>query len=258
MSMRIKVEGDWSGVVSFAMAGAGLVLVIIFGSQNTIYNKFLNGGELFLYIITGLYLVAVLLLGIMAYRGREVPDGSTATVWENTGFDFWGNVESAMCLWAMAIGFGMLLTAGKAGTLSIYWIIVVVVVLLIIAWGVTWLNFVARIMVFTPNKMVILMKGRPFTIIRKTFEPQDWLGLHITWKEGQRGGRFASSPANLYFIYGVYDGGMIKIDSLRIPQNTKRSVGLTMIHETVETTAIRVGLPVPPWPDDEDIYLKNT
>jgi hypothetical protein len=241
--MRIKIAGDWSGTVSFAAAGIALMLMTIYGSQDTVTNA---------YIFPVLYLIVALWLGIMAARGRRVPDNSTFAVWENAGFDLVYNGMSVIGLFLFATGTQMLLTEGITG----YWLFVAIIVFLVIVWGIAQLNFAARIMVFTPEKKVILLKGRPFSFIRKTLEPKNWLGLHVAWVQGYNGGMRRNDPANLYYVWGVYDGGVIKLNTVSVSQDTKRAVGLAMVREMVEETAARVGLPVPPWPDDEDIYLR--
>ncbi len=252
--MRIKIEGDWSGTVSFFMGSMAVILMTAFVSRASSAEKLSASGAQHLYIIAGLYLVVAAILGIMAARGRTVPDGSTVATWENTGFDFWGNIMSTIVLWAMAMGTEIFLIEGQSGDIKAS-IMVPAIVLLVAVWGIAWLNFGARIIVFTPKKEVIVMKGRPLTFIRKTYKPQDWLGLHVSWQQGYNGGMYRSSPDNLYFVWGVYDGGVIKLNTVAIPQETKRATALQMVHELVEETAENVGLPVPPWPNDKDIYL---
>ncbi len=252
--MRIKVEGDWSGTISFVMAGMAVALLAYFGARATWGNRFSDVVAINLYAMAVCYFMLAAITGVAAYVGREVPDGSSWVTWESTGFDFWGNVMSMMALAMTALGLGAGLPAAKDLASPLLWLCVFAG-LLIVTWGVAWLNFGARIMVFTPDKKVLLLKGRPFTFIRKTFKPSDWLGLHVSWQQGYSGGMYRTAPDNLYFVWGVYKGGVIKLNTVNIPQETKRTEGLRLVHELVETTAEKTGLPVPPWPADKDIYL---
>lgn len=252
--MRIKIDGDWSGTVSFVMAAVAVTCMTIFLSGTSNAARLPASGVQHLYILAGLYLIIAMILGIAATRGREVPDGSSLVTWENTGFDFWGNIMSTIALWAIAMGFEIFLIEGQGDDIKISWLIVILG-LVVVTWGLAWLNFGARLVIFAPDKRVIIMKGRPLTIIRKTYEPRDWLGLHVSWAQGYAGGMYRNHPDNLYFVWGVQTSGVVKLNTLNIPQETKRSTALKMLHEVVEETAVKVGLPVPPWPNDKDIYL---
>ncbi len=249
--MRIHLEGDWSASWAFGLAAIPMMIAAYVG------DTFSPMVRVSVWGLGLLYIVIAILLGVFAKRGREVSDGSTWVSWNNTGSDAWMTLGSAFFLYAA--GFGTLMFVAVAALSSLHdWEMVGAVLggLLAVGWGIVQLNFAARVVVFTPNKHIEVLKGRPCAFFRKTFLPKDWLGLHVSYQQGYSGGMYYTHPDNLYVVWGVYPGGAIQLNTVNIPTETKRSEGLRMIREMVEDTAKNTGLPVPPWPADSDIYLR--
>lgn len=250
--MRIHLEGDWSAAWAFGLATCVTLFFSMFRQGQYDY-----GDQGVVYGIAVGFATFGLVFGILAKQGRNVPDGSTWNSWENTGSDAWWICGSAFFLYFSVFGtYVFVKNAVLSSVVDVMTLGLVSVGLLVVSWGIAWLNFSARIMVFTPEKDVLLLKGRPCSFITKKFRSKECVGLHVSWDQGYAGGMYHDHPDNLYFVWGIYPEGPVKLNTVNIPMETKRADGLKMIRNMVEETAAMVGQPVPPWPKDDDIYLR--
>jgi hypothetical protein len=240
--MRIHIPGDWAVAISFGLAGVVTLRIS--------------------YLMAAIYLIVGILGAVAARRGRAVPDGSTWVSWQNTNADgadpFWvfGTVlVLSFCALFVTSGTSAM---GVIGGWSLGRGLAVALAATVAAWGVYQINLTALVVVFTPDKTVIVLKGRPFILVRRMYRQADWLGLHVAYEQGYNGGRFRNSPDDTYTVWGVYMGGVVELNIVCIPRSVKRSDAVQQIRLMVEQTAEKTGLPVPPWPADSDIRLNST
>ena len=250
--MRIHLDGDWSATRSFIF---GAIFAAFFAYMD--YSSTGSISQPALPVIACVYLFISVVMGILAKRGREVLDGSTWVSWNNSGGDVFWELGSGFVLYGAGFGIITFLIQTTFTSLEDFQMLGAVLIgLIVVAWGIIEVNFGARVVVFTPQKEVLLLKGRPCIFLQKKYHPKDWLGLHVSWQQGYSGGMSHTAPDNLYYVWGLFPGGAIQLNILNVPQEVKRVDALKQLHEMVEETAEKTGLPVPPWPADKDIYFR--
>lgn len=230
---KLHLPGDWAPTVVFALAGVPLYLIPAEPGAEAIPGKTTLG-----LIFLGL----AVLLGIAAFRGREIEDSAVYYYWKSLDTSFGPVVFSALLVF-----FGSNFLLMGLQELSPY----------LLFFGVGFLVFVysftlhARITVFNKDKTFLTMIGKPWSLTRH-YSAKDFDGLAMTTDfsyAGQLG--MIQSWRKHYFIFAI--NGKKKVLLLReyskegaekSLKELARLTGLKQVHEELEEAQLMPDLRV--------------
>jgi hypothetical protein len=164
--MRIRLSGDWAAPLSFTLAGCILFIITLVNPAQAMPGTRLLGV---------FYLLLALAGSFFAARGREVPDNSTYYVRGDLGMDATAILFSTGLLWFGGLALLSPFTEPfRVGSM-----------LFGCALGIGFLAFAysflmsTRLFVFTPDKRMITLLGKPFTFFRRTHEASHFSALEV-------------------------------------------------------------------------------